>query len=58
MGTQTNFSGGGRSVGWELFFEGLRSGHVSAYLLLIALLVAAAVALWAGSNMMRKETPR
>jgi hypothetical protein len=58
MGTQTNFSGAGRAYTWDMFFEGLRHGHASAYLLLLGFFVAASVAFWAGSNLMRKESRR
>jgi hypothetical protein len=58
MPTQSNLSGGRGGLSWGALFEGLRQGHVSAYFVVIALAVAATVAFWAGTNMMKKDTSR
>lgn len=59
MGTQTNFSSGyGRYDWWARILHGLQQGHLSAYVLLLALAIAATVAYWAGSHLMRKDTGR
>ena len=58
MPTQTNFSGGRGSLTLSGWLEGLQQGHISAYFILIALAVAATVALWAGTNMSKKEKRR
>jgi hypothetical protein len=58
VGTQTNFSGGRGGLSWGTFFEGLQQGHLSSYVLLIGLAVIASVAIWAGNNMMKKDTRR
>jgi hypothetical protein len=58
MRTQTNFSGRSPANNWNQFLDGLQHGHLSAYLLLFAFAAGMSVAVWAGTNMMRKETRR
>jgi hypothetical protein len=58
MPTQSNFSGGRGGLSWSALFEGLQQGRLSAYLVVIGLAVAATVAFWAGTNMMKKDTSR
>ena len=58
MPTQSNFSGGHPGYSWSALLEGLHQGQVSAYIVVIGLAVAATVAFWAGTNMMKKDKRR
>jgi hypothetical protein len=60
MPSQTSFSGGrgGGGLGWERFLDGLQQGRLSSYTLLIGLAVIATVAIWAGTNVTKKDTRR
>lgn len=55
MGTPIFLVAARRVVSWSTFVERLRRGEPDAYFILIAVALGIAVALWAGSNMMRKE---
>ncbi len=58
MRTQTNFRGGGGGLSWGQFLGGLGRGEPWAYVVLIVLVVLAGVAIWAGTNLLKKDTRR